>query len=102
VVTESLDAVDEPDAGAAPPEGAETSEALPAHFQELLANLRAEFEATLAELREGIESARSMPELSEPRGNGKAYAKFLAIYSEMTGEAETPETEGSEGLEATA
>ncbi|MBN1475211.1 hypothetical protein JXA47_00510 [Candidatus Sumerlaeota bacterium] len=102
VVSASLDALDEAEAGTSPPEGAVESPAIPASLQEILTGLGEALESALAELREEIESARALPELSEPHGNGRAYAKFLAIYSEMTGAAETPESAEGEGLAATA
>jgi hypothetical protein len=53
---------------------------------ELLVQLVQDFESALAALREELtQSSSVLPPLSPYEGNGKAYAKFLAIYNELNG-----------------
>jgi hypothetical protein len=53
---------------------------------ELLVQLVQDFESALAALREELtQSSSVLPPLSPSEGNGKAYAKFLAIYNELNG-----------------
>jgi len=60
-------------------------------FQTALADLIASVTSKLQELATALHSIQVLPPLSEPTGNGKAYAKFLAIYNGMKAapEAET-------------
>ena len=65
--------------------------------------LDAVFSAALDELRSAIESAAVLPALSEPSGNGVAYAKFLAIYNDLygvTGGQETGAASTEEAIDA--
>jgi hypothetical protein len=48
-------------------------------------NLRTTFAAGMAELTDAISGVSALPPLSEPKGNGVAYDKFLAIYNQMSG-----------------
>jgi hypothetical protein len=52
---------------------------------DFLEQLEAVFAEALGQLRSAIEGAAILPPLSEPSGNGGAYAKFLAIYNELYG-----------------
>ena len=52
-------------------------------YEAFLEELRAAFTSTTAELTEGLNSVNILPELSQPKGNGVAYEKFLAIYNEL-------------------
>jgi hypothetical protein len=47
--------------------------------------LRESFETSLGDLLQAVRESEVMPELSEPRGKGVAYKKFLAIYNEING-----------------
>lgn len=58
--------------------------------RDYLAELTAIFEVTLASLLETATGAGALPPLSEPKGNGVAYNKFVAIYAELQGSAEDP------------
>ena len=60
------------------------------------------FDAALAELVEGMRTTQVLPELSPPNGNGKAYAKFLAIYQELWGLDQPSETPPAESLDTMA
>lgn len=48
------------------------------------------FTQSLAELHGEVTAASELPPLSEPRGNGAAYAKFLEIYRSMNAGGEVP------------
>jgi hypothetical protein len=52
-----------------------------------LEELRSELAGLLQNLTEAVEQSEALPPLSQPNGNGRAYAMFLATYSEMTGNA---------------
>ncbi len=69
------------DSGATSTSEAEESEAgTPAG---LLSELEENFNSALEELEATPESVSVLPPLSPPEGNGVAYSKFLAIYTEM-------------------
>jgi hypothetical protein len=54
--------------------------------RELLVQLVQDFESALAALGDELTQFSSvLPPLSPYEGNGKAYAKFLAIYNELNG-----------------
>jgi hypothetical protein len=55
-------------------------------LEQFIADMTAAFEAALAELELSLQAATVLPELSEPRGNGVAYEKFLTVYQAMRGE----------------
>jgi hypothetical protein len=66
-----------------PDEAAETPS--PASGLDLLAQY---FDEQLADLLTSVGDASQLPPLSsEPTGNGKAYAKFLAMYNELAGQS---------------
>jgi len=67
-----------------------------------LGGLIASFDAALAELVEGMRTTQVLPELSPPNGNGKAYAKFLAIYNELWDLDQPSETPPAESLDTVA
>lgn len=69
-----------------------TFDSMAASLSELFAaELSPLFEASMADLESAIANASALPEISEPHGNGRAYAKFLAIYEGMrSSEPETP------------
>ena len=52
-------------------------------YQGFIESLTNAFMAALAELINAMDAVNILPELSEPNGNGGAYAKFLAIYNEL-------------------
>lgn len=69
--------------------------------RDYLTELTAAFDAALAGLLDTATAAGALPPVSEPSGNGVAYAKFLAIYNDL--QADTPpETDpgqsGTEGV----
>jgi hypothetical protein len=73
---------------ATPPAVTEQSETLPAEpsiLETYIAELRDVFTEALGELNAGLSAATTLPPLSEPSGNGGAYAKFLAIYHDLLG-----------------
>jgi hypothetical protein len=49
--------------------------------------------ALVTELQEGLAGVATLPPLSEPSGNGGAYAKFVAIYETLYHQAATPVAE---------
>ncbi|HUW82228.1 MAG TPA: hypothetical protein VMZ31_05445 [Phycisphaerae bacterium] len=67
-----------------------------------LGGLSASFDAALTELVEAMHTTRVLPELSPPNGNGKAYAKFLAMYHELWGLEHPSETPPAESLDTMA
>lgn len=54
-------------------------------FADGLQDLQTWFDSQLESLRTTMDELLSMPPLGEPRGNGVAYSRFLAIYSELNG-----------------
>lgn len=52
-------------------------------FQSFLENLEAAFAAAIDDLTSSLDEVKVLPELSEAKGNGVAYDKFLAIYNEL-------------------
>ncbi len=52
-------------------------------FQSFLENLEAAFAVAIDNLTSSLDEVKVLPELSEPKGNGVAYDKFLAIYNEL-------------------
>lgn len=63
-------------------------------LENFIADLRNVFNEALDELTTGLNAATTLPPLSEPSGNGAAYAKFLAIYNDLLG-ATPNEPQGS-------
>lgn len=64
------------------PEGVDGVEVVLSPFEAF----RAELGAALGELAEAVEqSAQTLPELSDPQGNGAAYAKFLEMLEALMG-----------------
>ena len=59
---------------------------------DFIAELTSVFESALEGLIHGIRESRSLPALSEPKGHGGAYEKFLAIYSQLQGNDTSEET----------
>ena len=51
--------------------------------QGLIENLQTTFVAGMAELTDAVSGVSALPPLSEPKGNGVAYDKFLAIYNQI-------------------
>ena len=70
---------------------AEPAEAAPAEpqpieanpLQQLVLDFQASVQQALDDLQSGLTGTSALPPISEPSGNGKAYAKFLAIYESM-------------------
>jgi len=57
------------------------------NWQGLIENLQTTFAARMAELTDAVSGVSTLPPLSEPKGNGVAYDKFLEIYSQINGTA---------------
>jgi len=55
--------------------------------QTMLDQLATEFASSLADLQSSLTDTGSLPPLSEPNGNGQAYAKFLEIYQALQGQS---------------
>jgi len=62
------------------PESAQTSDF---NLEAFLDELRADFDKAMASLSEALNDIQVLPALSEPKGNGVAFDKFLAIYNEL-------------------
>ena len=62
-------------------------------FKAGMQELEGWFTQSLAELHGEVTAASELPPLSEPRGNGVAYAKFLEIYRNMNAGGEIPGTQ---------
>jgi hypothetical protein len=63
--------------------------------EQFLADLIDTFASRMTELQASLDNIQVLPELSEPRGKGGAYDKFLAMYNQLNGIAENqtpPET----------
>ena len=61
------------------------------------------FSASLGTLQNDATAAQQLPPLSEPRGNGAAYSKFLEIYKNLSsgaGTGATPADDASAQLNA--
>ncbi len=76
----------------APADGGDTSEADnseddPVLLSDFLSRLAETFTHALGGLHETIQSTDVLPPLSEPNGNGKAYARFVAQYNELRSSA---------------
>jgi len=54
-------------------------------LQQFVANLIETFNSRLNELETALAGVSVLPELSQPRGNGVAFEKFLAVYNELRG-----------------
>lgn len=55
-------------------------------LEDAIASLSELFQESLTSLIASINEATQLPDPSEPRGNGGAYDKFLAIYNELRGQ----------------
>jgi hypothetical protein len=71
-----------------------TSEPLGPEFQAFLSALRETFSANLAELSAVLEPKPWQPAQSAPRGNGRAYEKFLAAYDVLQAPVGDPSVNG--------
>ncbi|MCH8166249.1 MAG: hypothetical protein IH889_11635 [Planctomycetes bacterium] len=60
-------------------------EPTPSALDDALAALASMFEQALIDLIEAVESMSQLPDPAPAPGNGAAYAKFLAIYSQLGG-----------------
>jgi hypothetical protein len=58
---------------------------------QLLAGLTEIFTTGMQELETALSEIQTLPDISEPRGNGAAFEKFMAIYNQMRGITEAPE-----------
>ncbi len=85
-----------------PPQDPQEPPASPFDAEAFLGELTASFDAALAELVETMRTTQVLPELSPPNGNGKAYAKFLAMYNELWGLDQPSETPPAEPLDTVA
>jgi hypothetical protein len=52
-------------------------------FQAFIEELESAFDTAFEEFSKDLNDVSVLPELSEPKGNGAAYSKFLAMYKEM-------------------
>jgi hypothetical protein len=68
----------------------------------ILEAFKSSYVSALKQLQETLAQANILPPLSEPEGNGKAYAKFLAIYQNMLGEGSQAGTPSGETLDSVA
>ncbi len=59
-------------------------------LETFIAELRSIFDDAVGQLNIGLASATTLPPLSEPSGNGAAYAKFLEIYNGLLGNSSEP------------
>ncbi len=73
---------------------------------DLLNSLQESFAQAMDDLQSELAASSTLPEISEPNGNGKAFEKFLAIYEDMrngisidTEEAEILDVKETVGLE---
>jgi len=89
--------------GEFPEPAPETAPATESDGARYIAGLEAAFEAAMNELIDALDGVVVLPELSQPSGNGVAYAKFLAIYNQLRGlQVPTEDSEGTEAVDATA
>ena len=65
-------------------------------YNALIDAISAAFVEALSDLAQSLNSTTTLPELSEPTGNGAAYDKFLTIYNQMLG-IETVQQEPTTG-----
>jgi len=75
------------DGGDVDASGAGISEDDPMLLSDFLSRLAETFTHALGGLHETIQSTDVLPPLSEPNGNGKAYARFVAQYNELRSSA---------------
>jgi hypothetical protein len=64
-------------------------------YQSLIDELSSTFAAAMAEFEASLNGNHTLPELSDPSGNGKAYEKFLAIYNQLWGIQPTDDSAGN-------
>jgi len=69
-------------------------------YQGFIESLTSSFTTALDELINALNEVNTLPELSEPNGNGVAFDKFLAIYNEMRNEEPESGTVSEELLDA--
>jgi hypothetical protein len=62
---------------------AEPQAAEPDPLRQLVLNFQESIQQALDDLQSGLTGTSALPPISEPSGNGTAYAKFLAIYESM-------------------
>ena len=81
----------------------ETAEA-PETAATLLPELQKWFDDEVAKLEAAMAESRALPPLSEPRGKGGAYGKFLEIYNSLTWgwESQTGTQEQAAGIDVLA
>jgi hypothetical protein len=68
----------------------------------LLAELREILGTAVGEIGGHLDAADVLPTLSEPRGNGVAYEKFLAVYQELISPTEPEPSDEDAGFEVIA
>jgi hypothetical protein len=81
-VPEEPIAIDESTAGVLPVEAEDNTAAQIAQLIEELTSL---FDAAVGGLKDTLSNTSALPELSEPKGNGGAFEKFLNIYNDLYG-----------------
>jgi len=69
-------------------------------YQGFIESITSSFMTSLEGLISALNEVNTLPELSEPNGNGVAFDKFLAIYNEMRNEEGESGTVGEELLDA--
>lgn len=78
----------------------------PSAFTVALQSLQDWFAAEIETLEKPVGDMQALPDLSEPRGNGVAYNRFLEIYRELGGEtgndSQEASTTGATGIETEA
>jgi len=80
------------------PEGSAALDEQRIGFGHTIDELREILATALEELELRVDASDVLPALSEPRGNGVAYEKFLAIYREMISAVESEsESESADG-----
>lgn len=82
------------------------TDAEPSEFTVALQSLQDWFAAELETLEKPVSDLQALPDLSEPRGNGVAYNRFLEIYQGLGGgtgsDSQEAETGGTTGIETEA
>ena len=65
-------------------------------FASFLDDIQSVFDNAMQQLEDALNAASTVPELSEPTGNGVAYARFVAMYEEISGTVVTTSATGEE------
>ena len=79
VPTDESGALGETEVASASEEGTADTDVL----SSFLDDLQSVFDNAMQRLEEALNAASTLPDLSEPTGNGAAYSKFVAMYEEL-------------------